>query len=333
LLFSQDASFGPDAFRRVKVSNIVWYKERNLRDINLGSVLLLTLLRCITFNLNRLHDAFLLSNCCAVLMNLSPNIVNLHEYAAMRLATVTMSAMKRYAKLVAQSGRKVQTEEDITSMIGMYGEVSRTLLRLVRHCLRTKNMDKNLHLVYALVYHQADFHSVISKKNSPFTGAEIGSIDRVITKAASLIQQDGDARTAPKAFQLLENSVDLLKAAALSGQSRLSKSDQETDSSAASSSGGSNSSGILLEDTGDFTFTYEEEADPEIFFIPYVWEVIVCAVTAGTIDWDSNHIQVFPLLEIEDEPLHNNPNNTVEELQSSMAAGEDQFASDVSDVV
>lgn len=122
LLFSQDASFGPDAFRRNIVSSVPWYKERNLRDINLGSLLLLTLLRSITFNLAKMHDAFLLSNCCAVLMNLSHNIVNLHEYAAMRLMSVTMSVLKKYSSLKGD-GKGNHQEDDITTPLGMYAEV------------------------------------------------------------------------------------------------------------------------------------------------------------------------------------------------------------------
>ena len=50
----------------------------------------------------------------------------------------------------------------------------------------------------------------------------------------------------------------------------------------------------------DFTFTYEEETDPEIFFVPYVWEVIVCVMTSATMEWDKRRIQVFPLLEMDD---------------------------------
>lgn len=87
--FSQDQSFAPDAFRRVVVPRVLWYRERQLRDVNLGSVLLLTTLRAITFNLHRLKDPFLLSNCCAVLLNISPHVCGLHSYAAMRLASVT----------------------------------------------------------------------------------------------------------------------------------------------------------------------------------------------------------------------------------------------------
>lgn len=124
LIFSQDTSFGPDSFRRSKIPTILWYRERQLKDISLGSVLVLSLLRCITFNLNRLQDPFLLTNCCAVLLNLSPHIVNLHPYAAMRLASVAVSSMKRYTVLVMKNGCKPAHEGDISSPLGMYAEVS-----------------------------------------------------------------------------------------------------------------------------------------------------------------------------------------------------------------
>ena len=162
LLFSQDTSFGPDAFRRAMVPNLPWYKERHLKDISLGSVILLCILRSLSFNLNRLQDPFLLSNCCAVLMNLSPSIVDLHEYAAMRLTAVTVSSMKRYVTL-SQENPGID-EDDLSSPTAMHGEVSRTLLGVLKHCLSSKNIEHNLHLVYALVYHQVNFKKVLAMK-------------------------------------------------------------------------------------------------------------------------------------------------------------------------
>jgi hypothetical protein len=123
LLFSQDASFGPDAFRRVTIPSLPWYKERKLKDINLGSVLILSLLRALTFNLSRLRDGFLLSNCCAVLLNLSPHMVNINEYTAMRLGSITMSFMRKYAVLLARNGGTEPDEGDVSTVTGMYGEV------------------------------------------------------------------------------------------------------------------------------------------------------------------------------------------------------------------
>ena len=45
-----------------------------------------------------------------------------------------------------------------------FPKVSHTLLRVLRHCMDSKNIDRNLHLVYALVYHQSDFNVIASKK-------------------------------------------------------------------------------------------------------------------------------------------------------------------------
>jgi hypothetical protein len=160
LLFSQDLSFGSDAFRRVIVANVPWYKERNLKDISLGSLIILSLLRSLTFNLNRIHDPFLLSNCCAILMNLSSTVSDLHEYAAMRLASVALSSMKRYACL-HQENPDVD-EDDLSNPTAMHGEVCRTLLRVIMQCFSLKGIESNLHLVYAMVYHQVEFKRLIT---------------------------------------------------------------------------------------------------------------------------------------------------------------------------
>ena len=78
----------------------------------------------------------------------------------------------------------------------------------------------------------------------------------------------------------------------------------------------------------DFTFTYEEEADPEIFFVPYLWEVILCVVTSATIEWNKNRIQVFPLLDEEEDDTEDFDDSDSRETNTIP-----QFARDVSDVV
>lgn len=73
------------------------------------------------------------------------------------------------------------------------------------------------------------------------------------------------------------------------------------------------------DDYGDFSFTYEEEADPEIFFIPYLWEVVVCVATASSIEWEKDKILAFPLLEEE----------AAEEESSAPTTGYSENASDM----
>ena len=189
LLFSQDLSFGSDAFRRVMVASVPWYKERNIKDISLGSVLVLCLLRSLTFNLNRLHDAFLLSNCCAILMNLSTSVSDLHEYAALRLASVTLSSMKRYATL-KQENPNID-EEDLDNPTAMHGEVCRTLLRVVKECFATKTIERNLHLVYAMVYHQVEFKKLVAAQGTvSLKGTALVSSRFVVLKLTNVLHSN-----------------------------------------------------------------------------------------------------------------------------------------------
>ena len=313
LLFSQDSSFGSDAFRRTNVETVPWYKERYLKDISLGSVMMLTLLRALTFNLNRLHDMFLLSNCCAVLMNLSHSVVDLHEYAAMRLASVTVSCIKKYTSMAIDESKKKSNgggaEDDEESLLfDMYGEVSHTLLRLIKHTLTQKNIDRNLHLVYALVYHQADFKKIFSMKHSPFKKSEMSRIHTVIKTAAKIIESKFNARTATKALQVLTESIDEVREVLVEKKRKTSEKE-------------------------DFTFTYEEEADPEIFFVPYVWETVVCAVTASSVEWDKNKILVFPLLEADEPPPADLPMDVDDSTSMQGPPAASVFAQDVMDVV
>jgi hypothetical protein len=303
LLFSQDSSFGRDAFKRITVNNVVWYKERHLKNINLGSIILLTVLRSLLFNLNRLHDVFMLRNCCAVLMNLSSSVVGLHEYAAMRLASITVTIMKKHSKLVTstppldkeskESRASNLEEEELSSPLAMHAEVAHTLLAIIKHSLSPKNIEGNLHLIYALVYHQMDLIK-LCRDSTLYSSKETERIQNVTLKASSLIQEEG-ARTAPKSLRLLESKMNTLVTEANTSDSKHSLKRRKN---SAVSSG-----------DDDYTFTYEEEADPEIFFVPYVWEVIVCCTTSNSISWEKDEIRAFALLEeVEEIDTENNLN-------------------------
>jgi len=115
-----------------------------------------------------------------------------------------------------------------------------------------------------------------------------------------VIQEEG-ARTAPIALKVLESQIDRLQKAS---EKRRKK-----------------------EKLDDFTFTYEEEADPEIFFVPYVWETLVSIVTSSTIEWKQDDIKAFALL----DPLDVMANTLEQEQIPSTANGE--FDKDAEDLV
>ena len=317
LILSQDQSFGADIFRRVMVAHAPWYRERHMRDVNLGSVMLLTVLRAISFNLHRIKDPFLLSNCCAVLLNVSPYLSGLHNYAAMRLASVTVSCMKKYTVLVGKNGGRPAEDGDLSSDLGMYGETCHTLLQVVKHGIMARHVDKNLHLIYALTYLQRDFYDIMSARGSPFKAPDVGSIITIISQADKIIQEDGTASSAEQTMAVLESDTSVEKLKAVTKKSPSPGTQRERSNSVDSASSDMSVAG------GDFTFTYEEEADPEIFFVPYLWEVIVCTLTASSLEWEKEKIRVFPLLE----------DALVGDDEAELAPALRNFASDAADAV
>lgn len=303
LLFSQDTIFGRDIFRRIRISQVPWYKERNLRDINLGSVVLLTILRSLMFNLQRLNDPFLLSNCCAILQNLSTSIVDIHDYAAMRVASVTAIIIKKHAKLHSTSTTQRKTEQKsdvegfLSSPVTMHEEVARTLLETIYHCLSPKTIERNLHLVYALVYHQADLNRVFNQE-ALYPSKLIQRIQSVTSEASKIIQEEG-ARDASKSLIILEDRIEeLQKFSERTGRKK---------------------------ESDDIMFTYEEESDPEIFFVPYVWETTVCVATASIIEWKKDQICVFSLL----DPI----SEVSSEADGVVKPPKGEFSKDIVDVV
>jgi hypothetical protein len=85
-----------------------------------------------------------------------------------------------------------------------------------------------------------------------------------------------------------------------------------------------------------FMFTYEEESDPESFFVPYIWEVIVCVATASLMDWNKAGIRVFPLLEdptmADERQAHPSPHDG-DGRQREPILSDRAYSKDVSDVV
>jgi len=142
-------------------------------------------------------------------------------------------------------------------------------------------------------------------------------------KATELIQEDG-ARSAPKVLRVIERQMSDLKAMAITADHGITNKSlfkrkqnknyrsnvndasihdnvrhqaagDDKDGDVASKNISLMSSSTATEE--EFTFLYEEEADPEVFFVPYIWDLIVSVVTAGIMEWKTDDIKVFALLE------------------------------------
>lgn len=161
-------------------------------------------------------------------------------------------------------------------------------------------------------------------KGSPFRPAETEKITAIIQKADALIS-NASARTAEKTLEILQKSTDALKGKSSKSRSSrmISSGASVTDDSTISTASSSTVSGME-----DFRFTYEEEADPEIFFVPYMWEVLVCCVSSSTLEWNKNEIKVFALMEHMMDDT-----DGIEQVAESQDVGTGMYAKDVADVV
>jgi hypothetical protein len=133
----------------------------------------------------------------------------------------------------------------------------------------------------------------------------VDRIQKVITAASEALEQE-HARTAAKALKVLSDNMDQIRSVVVERKKR-----NEADA---------------------FTFTYEEDADPETFFVPYVWEVIVCCATSSSIEWDKSKIQVFPMVEEEPPTTADTGNNSTISQKSQPPARRGDFSEDLTDV-
>ena len=116
---------------------------------------------------------------------------------------------------------------------------------------------------------------------------DVAPISAITERANAVVEENGDGKSADLTMEVLKQHVSKLKAY-YNPDGLVS----DADSVASDAS-----------DLGNLTFTYEEEADPEVFFVPYVWDVTVGTLTTTTMEWSRNKIRVFPLNEEVAEPL------------------------------
>ena len=259
LKFSQDYAFAENAFERITLAPAAtaFYEERSLTNINLGSLMFLSLIRCVTHNLNRSRDAYLLENSLAVLHNLSPHIKSIHAYTATRLVSFLVSATRATRKQADSA---------------MAREAAEGAARSIDAALHGDRIRSNVQLVYALVHRQRDIEEALGMRES----CDEMPLARI---RAVLAAVDGwfDA-TGSSAEQILAE-LD-----ARVGEIALKVRQQEA-SPVTSFSASVGAASV---------FSYTEDEDSEVFFVPYCLEVIVENTTANCISFEPyDNIKLF----------------------------------------
>lgn len=97
------------------LKNIHWYTERSIAEISLGGLLILVVIRTIQYNMLKMRDKYLHTNCLAALANMSGQFRSLHPYVAQRLVSLFETLAKKHLRLDTQL--KEPTDNETTATV------------------------------------------------------------------------------------------------------------------------------------------------------------------------------------------------------------------------
>ncbi|XP_074307211.1 uncharacterized protein LOC141642331 [Silene latifolia] len=251
LILSQDSTFNASIHKLI-LPNVPWYQERRLHRTSLGSLMVVVLIRTVKYNLSRLQDIYLHTNCLAALANMAPHAHRLDAYASQRLVSLFHMLSRKYTKLAEIQNDKMQisnvasAEEGIVEAMSMELHIYTDFLRIVLEIINailTYSLPQNPEVVYAVMHRQEVFQPF---RNHPRFNELLENIFTVIDFFNSRMDaQEVDGEwSVEKVLQVIVNNCRSWRGDGMKMFTQL-------------------------------RFTYEQESHPEEFFIPYVWQLAV----------------------------------------------------------
>ncbi|KAL6184994.1 hypothetical protein ACLB2K_041129 [Fragaria x ananassa] len=254
LILGQDSSFNASIHKLI-LPTVPWYKERLLHQTSLGSLMIITLIRTVQYNLSKLRDVYLHTTCLATLANMAPHVHRLSAYASQRLVSLFDMLSRKYNKLAEVRNNQMtlakgnSIEDDNlepfllqSTEMHIYTDFLRLVLEILNAIL-TYALPRNPEVVYAIMHRQEVFQ--------PF-------------------------RNHPRFNELLENIYTVLDffnsrvdAQRIDGEWSVEKVLQVIIINCRSWRG----EGMKM--FTQLRFTYEQESNPEEFFIPYLWQLVL----------------------------------------------------------
>ncbi|KAL4146441.1 hypothetical protein PRNP1_012305 [Phytophthora ramorum] len=263
LTFTQDPAFVRAAHTQLVVPNVSWYQEHYMLDVSLGSLMMVIFTRLIFRNITHFQDSFIHLNAFAALSNLARSAENLHVYAAQGIVGLIDMLAKNEAKLVTQMKRLKDTDKEENEVLARkrsaYVEFIRLLLGVVSSCLKAKLLPRNPQLIYSLLHRAGSFTAL--QQHSEFAGqVNNGPVWSTLARFQAVME----AKTSPDDVLDADQVLEIIRAECVSLLAA---------SSAGSRTGGVSKAKASVDDD-DASYRYEEEADPEQFFVPYIWKLI-----------------------------------------------------------
>lgn len=252
LILSQDSSFNASIHKLI-LPSVPWYQERLLHHTSLGSLMVVILIRTMKYNLSKLRDVYLHTNCLATLANMAPHVHRLSAYASQRLVSLFDMLSRKYTKLAELRNDKIiktkvnliegeSVVDDMSTELQIYTDFLRIVLEIINAIL-TYALPRNPEVVYAIMHRQEVFHPF---KGHPRFNELLENIYTVLDFFNSRMdaQQMEGEWSVEKVLQVIVNNCRSWRGEGMKMFTQL-------------------------------RFTYEQENHPEEFFIPYVWQLIL----------------------------------------------------------
>ncbi|KAM7485293.1 hypothetical protein LguiA_001302 [Lonicera macranthoides] len=269
LILSQDPSFNASIHKQM-LPSVPWYQERLLHETSLGSLIIIILIRTVKYNLSKLRDVYLHTNCLATLANMAPHVHRLSAYASQRLVSLFEMLSRKYTKLAELEKDKMHLSngesrdgdglpEDMSVELHIYTDFLRIVLEILNAIL-TYGLPQNPEVVYAIMHRQEVFKPF---KNHPRFSELLENIFAVLDFFNSRM----DAQKMGREWSV-ENVLQVITINCRSWR------------------------GDGMKIFTQLHFTYEQESNPEEFFIPYVWQLVV---SRSGFSFNPSIINLFPV--------------------------------------
>lgn len=115
LILSEDDGFNKSV-HQIMLKNIQWYTERSISEISLGGLLILVIIRTVQYNMLKVRDKYLHTNCLACLANMSSQFRYLHQYVSQRLVSLFETLAKKHGRLQGQLESIKQAEASVVDV-------------------------------------------------------------------------------------------------------------------------------------------------------------------------------------------------------------------------
>ncbi|KAI4342710.1 hypothetical protein MLD38_027301 [Melastoma candidum] len=263
LILSQDSTFNA-SIHKLLLPSIPWYQERLLHQTSLGSLMVIILIRTVKYNLSKMRDVYLHTNCLATLANMAPHFHRLSSYASERLISLFNMLSKKYNKLAelrdkSNTIRDDSFVDDVSTEFYIYTDFLRIVLEILNEIL-TYALPRNPEVIYAMMHRQEIFQPF---KHHPRFSELLENIYTVLDFFNSRMDSqriDGEW-SVERVLQVIINNCRSWRGEGMKMFTQL-------------------------------RFTYEQESQSEEFFIPYIWRLVlpICGLS-----FKDNTINLFPV--------------------------------------